>query len=490
MKGISETLDLERLSKLRWHYLHRRFRTPFYTFLLYDGISKHLNPELLFPYEVKGVIYVDGEIAFSGRIWDETETEVLAEMDRNPGFMNEMFDISYALNRRIDEFLEDIRKDEPSGVSSGDMADRLKTFSDIMKQASAFMMFPLFVERYLETHIREAVEKVYPGTVDDIMRDLTTPVRWSSTEEAELDLLDIAVRAQDGKDVKSDIAGHVSRFGWLKNTSMDRQFYSEEDVRKKLDELSEGNPMERKWSLDMEKTNLCERIESYKNRFDDEHTAIWVDTLQEAIYYRSFRTERFYRNAFLLRDFFDEIATRIGVRELSDVFYLLPDEIGTLLQTGSSAEQEVIEKRKRGYVMYADGGETRIYSGEIVTTAKRKIRFYSEVDASDELRGQSAFSGIVSGLVRCILSRDDFEKLQKGDILVAHSTMPDYVPIMKKAGAIVTDEGGVLSHTSVISRELKKPCIIGTKIATRVLKDGDLVEVDADRGVVRVLKDE
>ena len=74
------------------------------------------------------------------------------------------------------------------------------------------------------------------------------------------------------------------------------------------------------------------------------------------------------------------------------------------------------------------------------------------------------------------------------EILVAVSTNPTLAPIMQKAAAVVTDEGGSLCHAAIISREMKKPCIIGTKIATHVLKDGDLVEVDADKGVVRIIK--
>jgi pyruvate,water dikinase len=66
-------------------------------------------------------------------------------------------------------------------------------------------------------------------------------------------------------------------------------------------------------------------------------------------------------------------------------------------------------------------------------------------------------------------------------------TVPDLVSAMKRAAAIVTDEGGVTCHAAIISRELKKPCIIGTKVATKVFKDGDLVEVDANKGIVRII---
>jgi pyruvate,water dikinase len=69
-------------------------------------------------------------------------------------------------------------------------------------------------------------------------------------------------------------------------------------------------------------------------------------------------------------------------------------------------------------------------------------------------------------------------------------TDPRYVPLMKKAGAIVTDAGGVLCHAAIVSRELKIPCVVGTKFATQVCKDGDVVEVDAERGIVTVVKTE
>lgn len=72
-------------------------------------------------------------------------------------------------------------------------------------------------------------------------------------------------------------------------------------------------------------------------------------------------------------------------------------------------------------------------------------------------------------------------------ILVAVTTHPDYVPAMRKAVAIITDEGGITSHAAIVSREFCIPCIVGTKMATKILNDGDLVEVDANNGVVKKL---
>ena len=99
-----------------------------------------------------------------------------------------------------------------------------------------------------------------------------------------------------------------------------------------------------------------------------------------------------------------------------------------------------------------------------------------------------ASRGFARGHAKILKSAANLDKVKRGDILVAPMTIPDMVPAMEKAAAFVTDEGGILCHAAIVSREMKKPCIIGTKIATKALKDGDLVEVDADNGVVRIIK--
>lgn len=108
---------------------------------------------------------------------------------------------------------------------------------------------------------------------------------------------------------------------------------------------------------------------------------------------------------------------------------------------------------------------------------------------SSEIKGQSASKGQYVGVVRVIRDAESPEAkdFQEGEILVTSMTRPEFVPLMKKAGAIITDEGGVTCHAAIVSRELRKPCIIGTKNATHVLKTGDRVEIDADKGVVHII---
>ncbi len=114
--------------------------------------------------------------------------------------------------------------------------------------------------------------------------------------------------------------------------------------------------------------------------------------------------------------------------------------------------------------------------------------FEKVFENKENIKGISASKGRAVGRVSIILEQSDFSKVKEGDIIVASMTRPEFIPILKKANGIITNEGGVTCHAAIIARELNIPTIIGTQNATQILKDGDLVEVDADNGVVRVLE--
>ena len=100
------------------------------------------------------------------------------------------------------------------------------------------------------------------------------------------------------------------------------------------------------------------------------------------------------------------------------------------------------------------------------------------------VRGLGAAPGMGSGRVRRVATLANAGNLNAGDVLVTHMTAPDWVPLMRRAAAIVTDSGGMTCHAAIVSRELGIPCIVGTSTATTTLRDGELVTVDATHGVV------
>nr|WP_319539690.1 phosphoenolpyruvate synthase [uncultured Methanospirillum sp.] len=100
------------------------------------------------------------------------------------------------------------------------------------------------------------------------------------------------------------------------------------------------------------------------------------------------------------------------------------------------------------------------------------------------LQGQGASPGIASGKVAIVYDVKDIGKVKDGDIMVTRMTNPDMVPAMRKVSAIVTDEGGMTCHAAIVSRELGTPAVVGTKIGTQLLKEGQVVTVDGEKGLI------
>ena len=119
---------------------------------------------------------------------------------------------------------------------------------------------------------------------------------------------------------------------------------------------------------------------------------------------------------------------------------------------------------------------------------KRQLRI-KEKKLKIIIKGNSACLGKAIGRAKIVFSKEEINKVKKGDILMTTMTSPDYIMAMKKASAIVTDEGGITCHAAIISRELGVPCIVGTGNATKIFKEGDLVKVDANKGIVEKIQD-
>ncbi|MFH0969538.1 MAG: PEP-utilizing enzyme [Patescibacteria group bacterium] len=168
-----------------------------------------------------------------------------------------------------------------------------------------------------------------------------------------------------------------------------------------------------------------------------------------------------------------------------------PDECQTFFFNGAGPSKKELSTRNNAAFVEFNSSGPAIYSRASAKKMEKKYdnAFLSRFDAMDhKLQGNSTYKGIYQGKARIVLDFQDFKKIKKDEVLVTPMTIPAYYQYIRKAGAIVTDEGAILSHAAILSREFKIPCIIGTKIATKVLKDGQLVEVDANKGVVRILK--
>jgi pyruvate,water dikinase len=200
--------------------------------------------------------------------------------------------------------------------------------------------------------------------------------------------------------------------------------------------------------------------------------------------------------------YFDELL--VGVREIYKIDKLdleayKYDELVALISDGTVLDQVIVKERQFGYARVLDYPDTFAYEGakarEIM--ARQLEARTKEIEKTKELKGTIASQGgitdqIIEGNAFVITTAFDTEKhlqgFKAGDILVATQTHPNLVPLMQQALAIVTDEGGITCHAAIVSRELGKPCIIGTKLATKIFKTGDRIVLDFNTGMVKKVK--
>ena len=268
-----------------------------------------------------------------------------------------------------------------------------------------------------------------------------------------------------------------------KNFYLSCGFYNEKpltknDFRKKLKEiLRRGEDLknfEEKLKIEIKK-----RRELIAKLKPSEKLKRLIDFGSTCTYFKDFIRGNLNRFHWSIRKIFKEIAKRTG-NKWEKIACLTPEEINEILK-----EKKKIKKRNFA-VLFSDKKGIHLILGkrakEVIKRLKKKL--ISKI--SKEIVGIGANPGKARGKVLLVKKNIDF-KNKSNFILVSPMTTPDLVPAIKKAKAIVTDEGGLTCHAAIISRELGLPCIIGTKIATKILKDNDLVEVDANKGRVKII---
>jgi len=204
---------------------------------------------------------------------------------------------------------------------------------------------------------------------------------------------------------------------------------------------------------------------------------------QRLAYVKDLRDYYRRKGMFHAQKLFAEIGRRIGLT-LKQVSFITSSEVIDFLKNGRKPDFNTIEKRINAFLMYRDGEKIVCVADDIENHAAA-VGFMVRPHEHDLIKGHVASRGKLTGIAKVVRSREEIGKVSNGDILVAISTDANYTPAMAKAAAFVTDQGGILCHAAIVAREMKKPCIVGTWNATKLLKDGDLIELDDETGIVR-----
>lgn len=340
-----------------------------------------------------------------------------------------------------------------------------------------------------EQILKEELSKKIKNEKDFItaFEKLAAPERLSFYQEEQLKLLNLK-KYEKTKNFNNLLKEHVKKYFWIRNNYFEQKVLNKEYFKKQLADMEEVhlkiNDIEnipKKTINDkqiiIKKCKLNKKIEKISKRLS---YSIWLQDLRK----KNIFTTNHYIDLFL-----KEISKRKKIRFLDLKFYS-GEEILKLLKNNKKISNSVINQRKKVCLLHYYLGNLK-FETEEKTYEKVKLFLIKKVDKKiGFLKGLvvSFGKGVVKGKVRILLTPRNLNKMEEGEVLVAPLTSPDYVVAMRKAAAVVTDEGGMTSHAAIVSRELGITCIVGTKIATRLLKNGMKVEVDANLGRVKILE--
>ena len=320
---------------------------------------------------------------------------------------------------------------------------------------------------------------------------LTNPPELSYLNIEQLEIYKLAkeVKAKNiTPNIKKKINNLVKNYWW---TSLGWTIRTENNFKKYVMDIK--NIIKKNRDIDEEirkLTNFAENTKKEKQKLEkefnfDEELKYYLKVFEKYVIYHDYRKEIQMKGTSVMNKFLFELSRRQGIK-YEDLVWAWQSEIKNYMKTGT-IDLENIRKRKEAYLIVVTKNGIEQLTGE-EAIKRRKKELMAAVENIQDFKGITASLGRVTGKAKiCYSATDAIQKVNKGEILIASMTLPDYVTAMKKAAAIVTDEGGVTCHAAIVSRELKIPCIVGTRIATRVLHDGDTIEVNANHGTVRII---
>ncbi|MFH1971493.1 MAG: PEP-utilizing enzyme [Patescibacteria group bacterium] len=369
-----------------------------------------------------------------------------------------------------------------------------------------FWAVPFAVEKIGTSIISEELKKKLGKKNKSKFRDyflvLTSPSKEGYVGKEQREFLELAIEIQkQGYSLNSvklkttlkkentlwnKIVDHVSRYAWLNIQYMIGNQWTVEDFFIRLKHIS--NPKE---ELNEQKNARIKTEQELKRIIKklnfSRRTKEIIDAIREYVFLRTYRKDVTTLADYKVRPLLVEIGKRFEF-SFDEMIYQSVEEINQLLIDGKKLKKKIIRERMEDFAILADKQRVDVIGSNVLEDYK-KTWGEKEVNKDvKEFQGEVASKGYGKGKTRVVVDRRLIPTFQKGEILVTTMTTPDFVPAMQKAAAIVTDEGGILCHAAIISRELNKPCVIGTEIATKILKTGFLVEVDAEQGIVRILQ--
>lgn len=357
---------------------------------------------------------------------------------------------------------------------------------------------------WLQELMEKELKKKYSQKIKEITNELISPTHLSFVLVEEFNLLKIASLVYKkykfilpkfnklDKNLLGLLNLHEGKFYWMKNNYYNVEFYSVGQAYSRICKLLLDC---KKNNLDVHKLYLDKQTELKIHRKNREKLIKNIDLSKSKkniikianlfSQWKDVRKSGVYMGMTIFDKFLEEIASRTDYSKKDLTFTVFP-EIENILLKKANLKREIKSRKEKIFFAVKSNG------GYVLESGSRANKYYDlilkEKNTNMEFKGVTACKGLAKGKVHLVLKTEEMNKFKNGEILVTNNTTPEFVPIMKKASAIITEQGGITSHAAVVSREINKPCIIGVKGITEVLQNKQLVKVDADHGIITIIK--
>lgn len=492
-----------------WIEIMKRRSTLLFTFLARKGESIQANTKraLGIDFSIPNAKEVDTRIIFDVKSADKFRALILNKVKKDTKYFSEHAKKCLVACKKLLNLSTKISKIEVSKLGNKELESTYKKYIDCTLELMPFLNSFVFLTDILTKMIKPGLEKeglgkvsleeiVVPSKLNFVTQEIEDVLKITSQIEKKHKLRDVVLKGdknqirgflRKNKKIESLINNHVKKFGWITSLAYIGEFMSTDDIIKRLKNLLLEDSQKKLTDAKLRRQKARRKFNKLlKNPKLSLRTKQLLKIASQYLWLRFYRSDVLWTAHYQVVNLYQEMARRLGI-VYDEILYLTHEEILESLSKRLIVSKNEIRKRQKRFALIMINGKTKIYSGDkvdklIEETGPRKGKVVDE-----KIKGTVACRGKAKGKVKIVMDVESMRKVKKGDVLVTNMTTPDLMLAIEKVTAIVTDEGGMLCHAAIISRELDIPCVIATQNATKLLNDGDLVEVDAIKGEVIIL---
>lgn len=429
------------------------------------------------------LVFGDGRIFFDQKDIDKAIDLLLEKKNKLPEYA---LKITNNYITRITKFKHFLKKYKKTNFHTISKVALKKIYTEFIELIYGFIPQAFIVSEILE---KIATEKIV-ATLKKVTRKpellytkLVTPTQSSNIGKEYMSRLSLALKLKQKQRINKELKKHLKKFGWIALYSPMDELLTENVFLKNIEKLSKKPDLISELKLAKNKQQELKKTSNsaWNSVKLTPNDRLLVRVMQKNAWIRTYRRELVSQGFYQMRPLYLSCAQKLNI-DFSDLRQIACWEISEYLNNPKKIPYTQIKERKHGYIFLQQKNKIQIISGKLMSKIfdpEKKLIFNSN------LSGLPIYHGLATGPVRIVHKKDDLINFQKGDILVAPTVGTWMMPAVEKCAAIITDAGGVLSHTSIVAREFRKPCIVATKNATKILKNGQIVTIDTKKNIIK-----